>query len=171
MKFFRWHKKVKRHHPPHGGQVHRRSVSRLNVDRELETLLPPNIPWKRPVVASDLFLRKEPFQASRKLSARQVLRDRWERRVWRLPLIGLRSQVRTERMRQRVRDPLGTQKALKDQLRQRDGSKTVCERRAERREQLFKMGIAGKNVRKSPGQGGHYRRTDQSDMVCRKVRT
>lgn len=171
--WFRWHKKrPEGHKRPKAEKDYRRSVPRLNVDRELEALLPPSIPRYKPLVASDLFLRKEPHSASKKLSARQLLKEKsWKEKVWRLPLIGLRSQVRTERMRQRVKDPLGTQRALKESLRERQGTKSVCAQRSQRRQVLFSLKIAGKNRRRSPGKGGHYRRTDQSDMVCRKVRT
>lgn len=50
------------------------------------------------------------------------------------------------------------------------GYRTVCQKRSERREQLFRMGISGPGRRRSPGQGGSYKRTEGSQIVCRKVR-
>lgn len=47
---------------------------------------------------------------------------------------------------------------------------TVCQKRSERREQLFAMGIAGFGRRRSPGQGGSYKRTQESQIVCKKER-
>lgn len=45
---------------------------------------------------------------------------------------------------------------------------SVCLRRARRREMLFKMRVAGKNLRKSPGKGGTYRRTEESEYTCKR---
>lgn len=55
--------------------------------------------------------------------------------------------------------------------RENDRYKTVCEERAERREKLFSMGIAGSGRRLSPGQGGSYNRTKESNVVCRTRRS
>lgn len=44
--------------------------------------------------------------------------------------------------------------------------KTLCQRRSSRREQLFAMGIAGSGQRRSPGQGGSYKRTPNSKISC-----
>lgn len=45
---------------------------------------------------------------------------------------------------------------------------TVCRKRHERRRQLFRTGIAGRNKRKSPGQNGTYLRTNESEQTCRR---
>lgn len=50
------------------------------------------------------------------------------------------------------------------------GTKSVCQRRSERRSQLFRMGIAGKNKRRSPGTNGTYRRNEESQLTCKTVR-
>lgn len=50
------------------------------------------------------------------------------------------------------------------------GTVTVCQKRDQRREKLFAMGIAGNNKRQSPGNGGTYKRDENSEVVCRKVR-
>lgn len=44
--------------------------------------------------------------------------------------------------------------------------KTLCQRRSERREQLFRMGTAGAGRRRSPGQGGSYKRNEKSRISC-----
>lgn len=48
------------------------------------------------------------------------------------------------------------------------GQKDICKDRSIRRNQLFKMQIAGLNLKKSPGQGGHYNRTEDSLHSCKK---
>lgn len=50
------------------------------------------------------------------------------------------------------------------------GYVTVCQKREDRRESLFALGVAGHGRRRSPGQGGSYRRTQDSNIVCKKVR-
>lgn len=50
------------------------------------------------------------------------------------------------------------------------GYRTVCQKRSERREQLFAMGTAGTGRRRSPGQGGSYKRTEDSQISCKRVR-
>lgn len=44
--------------------------------------------------------------------------------------------------------------------------KTLCKRRSERRENLFSLGIAGSGRRRSPGQGGRYKRDQNSRISC-----
>lgn len=41
-----------------------------------------------------------------------------------------------------------------------------CRERVVRRTQLFKMGIAGKGKKKSPGRNGTYVRTETSSLAC-----
>lgn len=48
----------------------------------------------------------------------------------------------------------------------RQTEKTPCEARKDRRKVLFAYSIAGKNLRKSPGQGGTYKRTELSKYSC-----
>lgn len=162
MKWLKLIKKARHkvHHKPRISKE--RSVQRLNLDRELEALLPISIPWKKRVVSTDLFLRKEPHQAAKKLSAKV-----WKEKLWRLPMLGLRSQVRTDRMR-KVQRELPDRHILQDSLKDVPAEKSICVRRAERREQLFKMRVAGRGLRRSPGQGGHYRRTENSELSCRR---
>lgn len=44
--------------------------------------------------------------------------------------------------------------------------KSVCQKRHERRSVLFSMNIAGKQLKKSPGSGGSYKRRRESLMPC-----
>lgn len=44
----------------------------------------------------------------------------------------------------------------------------VCGRRQIRREVLFANKISGRNLRRSPGRGGAYRRTEGSNITCSK---
>lgn len=44
--------------------------------------------------------------------------------------------------------------------------KKLCKRRSDRREQLFRMRIAGPGRRRSPGQGGRYERNNESRISC-----
>lgn len=60
-------------------------------------------------------------------------------------------------------------KVISDQ-KQTKGYRTVCQRRSERRESLFAMGIAGPGRRRSPGQGGSYKRSEGSQIICKTVR-
>lgn len=46
------------------------------------------------------------------------------------------------------------------------GENDLCKRREERREVLFAVGTAGRGRRRSPGQGGSYRRTEDSNYSC-----
>lgn len=50
------------------------------------------------------------------------------------------------------------------------GTRTICSLRRYRRATLFALGIAGRGQRKSPGQGGTYRRTEDSQLTCNVVR-
>ncbi|AXH78103.1 MAG: hypothetical protein [Microviridae sp.] len=61
-------------------------------------------------------------------------------------------------------------RVVRDQVRDISTPHSICQRRSVRRSVLFMNQIAGKGRRKSPGQGGHYRKTDQSEMSCHKVR-
>lgn len=90
----------------------------------------------------------------------------------RLPLIGLRSQARidyTGRLKTRGELYPG-RNALFSNLRETPGTRSICEQRAQRREHLFRVGIAGPNRRRSPGRGGHYRRTQDSYYSCKTYR-
>lgn len=44
---------------------------------------------------------------------------------------------------------------------------SICRRRSDRRRLLFQNNIAGTNLRKSPGSGGTYIRTPDSQTSCR----
>lgn len=102
-------------------------------------------------------------------------------RLWRLLpqparaiIIGRRPQERTFRSIKK-RDPY--LQSIRDAFRypvqlerKQEGVKTVCQKRDERRETLFSMGIAGINQRKSPGQGGSYKRNKDSQIECKKER-
>jgi len=46
--------------------------------------------------------------------------------------------------------------------------RNVCRYRAIRKAVLFALGKAGPGQRQSPGQGGHYRRNESSDITCRR---
>lgn len=94
--------------------------------------------------------------------------------IERLPLLGLRSQKRDWEGRFQSRGVTRNQYDARlinfAVPRQPEGTRTICQRRSERREQLFRMGIAGRNKRRSPGSGGRYKRTAESYYHCRKVR-
>lgn len=97
------------------------------------------------------------------------VRSRRRIRRERLPLGGLRSQRelggRPWRAGAIVRAVL---RQVQASLKEIPGERTVCQKRAERREELFKKGIAGRGRRRSPGQGGSYRRTRDSEVTCRR---
>lgn len=60
-----------------------------------------------------------------------------------------------------------TVKDLKDQINQFNPKHHIhCLKRKLRKTVLFSLGIAGKNLSKSPGSGGTYRRTEESNMRC-----
>lgn len=50
------------------------------------------------------------------------------------------------------------------------GTTTICDRRGARRRALFVHQIAGRGRRKSPGAGGTYHRTPDSQASCREYR-
>lgn len=86
----------------------------------------------------------------------------------RLPILGLRSQ--------RINNPTGFGNLLPrlsidlgsafDRVTGIPAKRSLCKIRHLRRIMLFKMGIAGKGKRKSPGTGGTYRRTEESTQHC-----
>lgn len=95
----------------------------------------------------------------------------FHQQVKRLPLIGIRSQhVRVQgrfnQVKEYHKDPL----RMSDRLTNPPATRTICEKRAQRKEVLFKLGIAGKGQRRSPGAGGRYRRSVGSEYTCRTVR-
>lgn len=89
--------------------------------------------------------------------------------VDRLPILGLRSQRQKVAGRVQRTEKYGV-RSLEDPLREVPGTRTICQKRSERRALLFKMGIAGKGKRKSPGQGGTYKRNEESITTCRTYR-
>ncbi len=84
----------------------------------------------------------------------------------RLPIQGIRSQVKTGIIIRKRREEL----PYGSPLREIAGTKSICTQRGQRRRRLFSMAIAGKNRRRSPGRGGHYKRTEDSQLHCRTVR-
>lgn len=87
----------------------------------------------------------------------------------RLALLGLRSQAQKVVMRapqsiiSQVQDVFFREEGI-------PGTKSVCRKRMDRRQVLFRMGIAGRGRRRSPGSGGHYRRSERSQVTCDVVR-
>lgn len=116
---------------------------------------------------------------SQVLGTRVRFRERFQRPEWfrsilrteRLPLFGLRSQRgRVSGRFQQRGDIYPGRRDLFDPLRKVPGTKTICQIRSERRQHLFKLGIAGRGKRRSPGQGGSYRRTAESYYHCQTIR-
>lgn len=91
----------------------------------------------------------------------------------RLPLLGLRSQQAfnlsgVESLISNLQIDL---RETKDRLHRKIPAKhNVCSIRSERRSALFAIRKAGNGFRKSPGKGGSYRRTPDSETTCRKTR-
>lgn len=88
----------------------------------------------------------------------------WWKRA-RLPLLGLRNQTATFQGRLQSKGATG-----RSNLRKVPGTRTICETRSARRQILFRLGIAGKGRRNSPGSGGTYRRTPDSYYHCTTIR-
>lgn len=88
----------------------------------------------------------------------------------RLPLVGIRSQI--DRIGSSMVKNVLPQEInwLADQLKGVPAVRSVCQARHQRRRMLFKIGVAGTNKRLSPGRGGTYRRTVDSETSCKKVR-
>ena len=83
----------------------------------------------------------------------------------RLPILGLRSQRERKKERDGFRKDLvfiGDKAPKTDPLYRG----RICRRRKQRRARLFQIGIAGRNKRLSPGVGGTYRRTPESEVKC-----
>lgn len=170
---FRWFKKHSQ--PGHRAQrarVKRSVYSRIDLGSAGGQLLPDYQRFVRQAVPGREVVRsfqrkKESHYVSPKDIAKRLREKQFD--VWRLPIIGFRSQTVGKGLRQSVRK---FQKIGKfGQLvldRPEDAKRTVCDRRAVRREVLFKMRIAGRGLRRSPGQGGHYRRNQDSEKVCRR---
>lgn len=85
-------------------------------------------------------------------------------------IIGLKPRQRPVQAINRPRVGIYTGLKVIGDQKQTKGYRTVCQRRSERRESLFAMGIAGSGRRRSPGQGGSYKRTEGSQIICKKVR-
>ncbi len=122
-----------------------------------------------PALAIGLTLRERLGQTEPR-GIRPVAFQGFDKILGRVPLLGLRSQKDRakikkyqERYRQQMRD-------LKYPLREIAGTRTICQQRAERREALFKTGVAGTGRRRSPGRDRTYMRTEESQVHCRKVR-
>lgn len=64
-----------------------------------------------------------------------------------------------------LRELLSNKYALINPIREIPGAKSACARRHIRKQVLFAIRIAG--YKRSPGQGGHYRRTENSLTTCR----
>lgn len=112
----------------------------------------------------------------------QIVRRKWRDRpdlpdvrhverklIPRLALLGLRSQaqkvaMRVPRLSYQVSDVL---ERLREPV---PGVKSVCQRRLDRRQVLFRLGVAGRGRRRSPGSGGHYRRSMESQVTCQEIR-
>lgn len=114
---------------------------------------------------------------SQNIGARVRPDHRVQRPVWfrakpeRLPLLGLRSQRQPVEGRLQGRGEIYRGRdALFSPLRTTRGTRSICQIRSERRQHLFKLGIAGKGRRFSPGQGGTYKRKADSYYSCTKVR-
>lgn len=109
---------------------------------------------------------KERVETQGRVSARRLAR--------RLPVAaGVGRVVRRpgrESRRDEVVKALSVHQALTREMNQVEATYRVCARRARRREHLFRIQIAGRNRRRSPGRGGTYRRTLDSLTTCRKVR-
>lgn len=92
----------------------------------------------------------------------------------RVPLLGevihrYQKDVDTQERRER-RAKFYSARRLAREMNKVEGTYTICGRRARRREHLFRIGVAGRNRRRSPGRGGSYRRTPDSSYQCRERR-
>jgi len=92
---------------------------------------------------------------------------RIERQLNRLPVIGLRSQ-RTKIVHRNVNyeDLYSDVRSIAGPIKNPKGRPSLCHRRHMRKSVLFAMKVAGKGLRRSPGQGGSYRRTSESLVRC-----
>lgn len=126
-------------------------VPRINIPR----LLPPEINLMRRPVDQPV------HSALNRFPLNQLKTER-------LPLQGIRSQ--RDRILRNLEQPrrVGSRIVIPQIPRQIPGTKSVCQRRFERRTVLFARNIAGKGLRRSPGQGGTYRRTITSQQGCVK---
>lgn len=98
-----------------------------------------------------------------------LLERRYKVPAFRFPLIGLRSQRQLTEIGGQT-DPGRILREIKDSLQSIPGVRSVCQARSLRRRILFGSRVAGLNIRRSPGRGGTYRRTVDSNTSCEKVR-
>lgn len=86
----------------------------------------------------------------------------------RLPLLGLKSQRESKALIawRVLKQAKQAYRVLQDPLRRMPLTATLCKRRSERREYLFRIKVAGFGRRRSPGAGGSYRRTLDSSYSC-----
>lgn len=124
----------------------------------------------RTIIIPQLMALQKNAQQRRPQDVQGVRPDRLVQRPVRSIIIGPRPQQRPLQAINKSRaDIYPGYKALFDQ-KVKKGYRTVCKKRDERREQLFAMGIAGSGRRRSPGQGGSYKRTEGSQISCKRVR-
>lgn len=106
-----------------------------------------------------------PRQRTSRTTGRQ--RPFWDSKGVRFPLMRLLSERGVEYTM--MQSPMDFMKGLRDTLTSgpvMSARTSICESRGARRRVLFKIGIAGHGKRKSPGQGGSYRRNEQSKKQC-----
>lgn len=91
----------------------------------------------------------------------------FRRSASRLPLIGLRSQ-HTLLGNGGQTDPGNILRGIREGvLNKIPAVRSVCQARHERRRVLFASRVAGPRLRRSPGSGGTYKRTVDSETSCR----
>ena len=83
-----------------------------------------------------------------------------------LPIFGLRSSVTRPKTIPFKPEPSWDSLVQKNRTTDRIHRPSLCQTRSERRVALFQLRIAGKGLRRSPGRGGTYRRTDSSQVTC-----
>lgn len=98
-----------------------------------------------------------------------ISRLRQQPRRDRLPLVGLLSQIQDHEMvfprGNEGPSELAQRREFLDRLRSPEHP-AVCKRRKDRRVALFRSQVAGRNRKRSPGQGGTYRRDLNSEREC-----
>lgn len=97
--------------------------------------------------------------------------QRRDKLISRIPMLGIRSQYSTSLLSGNLlpyhRSLESDLKTIKHKLTTTPSHHSTCETRQKRRQTLFSLKIAGKGKKRSPGTGGTYRKTPDSNTTCR----
>lgn len=83
-----------------------------------------------------------------------------------LPIFGLRSAAIRPKTIPFKAEPSWDSLVRNDRSKVPTHQRSLCQTRSDRRVTLFRLRIAGKGLRKSPGAGGTYHRTETSQISC-----